>query len=166
LKRIGLLSDTHSCIDKKYEKYLSSCDEIWHAGDIGSLEVTDYLETIAPLRAVYGNIDNQLIRSEFPLDHKFTLEGVSVWMTHIGGKPNSYSPHVKQTIYQNPPQLFICGHSHICKVQMDKRIKTLYMNPGAAGISGHHKVRTLLRFTLDNGNIKDLEVVEMGMMKS
>ncbi|MFT7156700.1 MAG: putative phosphoesterase [Parvicella sp.] len=162
MKKIGLISDTHSCIDDKFKKYFSCCDEIWHAGDIGSLDVTDYLATIAPLRAVYGNIDDHLIRSEFPLHQRFTLEGVDVWMTHIGGTPSRYSHYVIDEIYKNPPKLFICGHSHICKVQMDGKIKSLYMNPGAAGNKGFHKIRTLLRFDLEKGEIKNLEVIELG----
>lgn len=162
MKRIGLLSDTHGCYDEKFKKYFSECDEIWHAGDIGDISVTDELKKIAPLRAVYGNIDGHIIRREFPEHTRFSCEGVDVWMTHIGGKPYVYDWRIREKINKNPPQLFICGHSHICKVQMDKRLKTLYMNPGAAGKKGFHKVRTLLRFTLELGKIKDLEVIELG----
>jgi len=162
MKRIGLLSDTHGCYDERFEKYFAECDEIWHAGDIGDISVTDQLKKIAPLRAVFGNIDGHIIRREFPEHTRFACEGVDVWMTHIGGKPYVYDWKIRDKINKNPPQLFICGHSHICKVQMDKRLKTLYMNPGAAGTKGFHKVRTLLRFTLERGNIKDLEVVELG----
>ena len=164
MKRIGLISDTHSHIDEKYRKYFESCDEIWHAGDIGDLAVTDYLAEIAPLRVVYGNIDNHIIRAEFPLNRRFILEGVKVLMTHIGGRPYAYTPNIKDEINKNPPQLFICGHSHICKVQMDKKLNSLYVNPGAAGVHGIHHVRTIMRFTLDNGNIKDMEVIELGKM--
>ncbi len=162
MKRIGLLSDTHGHYDPKFEKYFAECDEIWHAGDIGDLSVTDELKKIAPVRAVYGNIDGHLVRREWPEHTRFACEGVDVWMTHIGGKPYVYDFRIREKIKRNPPQLFICGHSHICKVQMDKRIKTLYMNPGAAGLKGFHVIRTLLRFTLDKGNIKDLEVIELG----
>ena len=162
MKRIGLISDTHSFIEEKCLKYFSSCNEIWHAGDIGDLSVTDHLSEIAPLRAVYGNIDNHHIRAEFPLHQRFKCEEVDVWMTHIGGKPGNYSRYVAPEIFENPPQLFICGHSHICKVQMDKKNNVLYMNPGAAGIKGFHKVRTLMRFTIDGKDIKDLEVIELG----
>jgi len=162
VKRIGLLSDTHGFFDPKMIKYLEVCDEIWHAGDIGSLSVTDQLAEIAPVRAVYGNVDGNTIRQEFKLHERFLCEGVDVWLTHIGGKPYVYNHRIREAINSNPPKLFICGHSHICKVQMDKRLKMLYMNPGAAGIHGFHKVKTLLRFTLNNGNIEHLEVVELG----
>jgi len=162
VKRIGLLSDTHGFFDPKMIKYLEVCDEIWHAGDIGSLSVTDQLAEIAPVRAVYGNVDGNTIRQEFKLHERFLCEGVDVWLTHIGGKPYVYNHRIREAINSNPPKLFICGHSHICKVQMDKRLKMLYMNPGAAGIHGFHKVKTLLRFTLNNGNIEHLEVIELG----
>lgn len=162
MKRIGLLSDTHGYFEPKMIKYLEVCDEIWHAGDIGSLTVTDKLAEIAPVKAVYGNVDGNTIRQEFKLHERFLCEGVDVWLTHIGGKPYVYNHRIREAINSNPPKLFICGHSHICKVQMDKRLKMLYMNPGAAGIHGFHKVKTLLRFTLDNGNIQHLEVVELG----
>jgi hypothetical protein len=164
LKRIGLISDTHSHIDEKYKKYFESCDEIWHAGDIGNLAVTDYLASIAPLRVVYGNIDNHIIRAEFPLNRRFIIEGIKVLMTHIGGRPYAYSANIKEEITKNPPQLFICGHSHICKVQMDKKLNSLYVNPGAAGVHGIHHVRTIMRFTVDSGMIKDMEVIELGKM--
>ncbi len=162
MKRIGLLSDTHGHFDERYVKYLSSCDEIWHAGDIGNITVIDRLRDIAPVKVVYGNIDNHIARAEFPEHQKFTMEGVTVWMTHIGGRPYAYDYRIREKLTRNPPQLFVCGHTHICKVQMDKRLNMLYMNPGAAGVYGIHKVRTLLRFTLDKGTIKDLEVVELG----
>lgn len=162
MKRIGLISDTHSYIDDRIVEYFLECDEIWHAGDIGTIEVVDKLKKIAPLRAVYGNIDNNIIRSEYPKHNRFILEGVDVWITHIGGKPYSYNYGIRQDLIKNTPKLFICGHSHICRVQMDKSLNMLYMNPGAAGIHGFHKIRTIIRFTLDKGNIKDLEVVELG----
>ena len=162
MKRIGLLSDTHGHFDERYVKYLSSCDEIWHAGDIGNITVIDRLRDIAPVKVVYGNIDNHIARAEFPEHQKFTMEGVTVWMTHIGGRPYAYDYRIREKLTRNPPQLFVCGHTHICKVQMDKRLNMLYMNPGAAGVYGIHKVRTLLRFTLHKGTIKDLEVVELG----
>ena len=162
MKRIGLISDTHGHIDEKYRKYFQNCDEIWHAGDIGDVSVTDYLATIAPLRVVYGNIDGHVLRSEFPLNQRFVLEGVDVLMTHIGGKPYAYSSNIADELKKRPPKMFICGHSHICKVQMDKRLNTLYVNPGAAGIKGFHVVRTMMRFTLEGGVIKDMEVIELG----
>ena len=161
MKRIGLLSDTHSMWDDKFEKYLSDCDEIWHAGDIGSIELADKLASLKPFRAVYGNIDDNNVRISYPETLRFELEGVDVLMTHIGGYPGRYNPKIRELLYANPPKLFICGHSHILKVMYDKKIGTLHMNPGAAGNHGFHQVRTLLKFTLDNGDIKDLEVREM-----
>ena len=161
MKKILLLSDTHSYIDNKILNYCSEADEVWHVGDIGSTEVTDRIKKHAKLRAVYGNIDNKDIRAEFPLDHKFIMEEVPVWMTHIGGYPNKYDQRIRQNIRQNPPKLFISGHSHILKVQFDKKLDLLHLNPGAAGKYGFHKVRTMLRFEIDQKIIKNLEVIEM-----
>ena len=162
MKKIGLLSDTHGHWDDKFIKYLSDSDEIWHAGDIGDLKIMDQLKKITKTRGVYGNIDNHQIRSEFPLHQRFIIEKVSIWMTHIGGLPYSYVKSIRDEINEAPPNLFICGHSHICKVQMDKKLNMLYMNPGAAGLRGIHKIRTILRFKIDEQNIKDLEVIELG----
>jgi putative phosphoesterase len=162
MKRIGLLSDTHSYSDPKLTKYLAPCDEIWHAGDIGDLSVTDRLSELAPVRAVYGNIDNDKVRVVHPENQIFVLEGVKVLMTHIGGYPGRYNTRVKELIIQEKPKLYICGHSHILKVMFDKKYNCLHMNPGAAGIHGFHKIKTMLRFSLDAGEIKDLEVVELG----
>lgn len=162
MKKILLLSDTHSYIDDRIIHYAEQADEIWHAGDIGSIEISDKLKaTGKPLIAVYGNIDNTEIRKEFPLNQRWMCEGVDVWITHIGGYPKKYSPAVKDEIRQNPPKLFICGHSHILKVMMDKDLGLLHMNPGAAGKHGWHKQRTMLRFVIDGENIKDLEVIEL-----
>lgn len=163
MKKILLLSDTHSYLDDQILKHAKWADEIWHAGDIGTVGVTDKLKAIKPVRAVYGNIDNSEIRAEFPLDNKFELEGVSVWITHIGGYPNRYYPRVKEELKTNPPKLFITGHSHILKVMSDKKLGLLHMNPGAAGKHGFHQVRTMLRFVLEKGDIKNLEVVELGL---
>lgn len=160
-QKILLMSDTHGYLDDKILGYCKNMDEVWHAGDIGNLEITQEIQKITPLRAVYGNIDNQAIRSEFPLDNKFNLEGVSVWITHIGGYPNRYNPRIKESISLRPPKLFISGHSHILKVQFDKKLNLLHMNPGAAGNHGFHKVKTMLRFEVDKGNISNLEVIEM-----
>lgn len=162
MKRIGLLSDTHGYIDPSLKKYLDSCDEIWHAGDIGTLEVTDTLASWKPLRAVYGNIDGDKLRLSFPENQLFVLEGVKVLITHIGGYPGRYTARVKELISTQRPKLYICGHSHILKVMHDKHLHCLHMNPGAAGIHGFHQVKTLLRFTIDAGDIKDLEVIELG----
>ncbi len=160
--RVGLLSDTHSHLDEVIRTHLASCDEIWHAGDIGSASVTDTLAQWKPLRAVYGNIDDAKMRLIFPEDNIFTVEGVKVLITHIGGYPGHYVPRVRQLLHAERPKLYICGHSHILKVMPDKQLGLLHMNPGAAGVHGFHHVRTLLRFTIAQGTIKDLEVVELG----
>lgn len=162
MRKILLLSDTHSYIDEKILKYAAQADEIWHAGDIGNLNVTDELKKIKPLRAVYGNIDDDKARMEFPMNNRFMCEGVDVWITHIGGYPGKYNQEIRTEIQLNPPKLFICGHSHILKVMFDKKLDLLHMNPGAAGISGFHKVRTMLRFVIDGDKVKDLEIIEIG----
>jgi len=162
MKRIGVISDTHGYFDPKITKYFESCDEIWHAGDIGSLDVMDELKNIAMVRGVYGNIDNAKIRSEYPKNIRFNCENFDVWITHIGGKPYVYNKETRPVMLTNPPDIFVCGHSHILLVQHDKRAKCLCINPGAAGIKGFHKVKTLVRFTLNNGKISEMEVVELG----
>lgn len=161
MKKIGLLSDTHNHWDERYKLHFADCDEIWHAGDIGSMGLALKFEAFKPFRAVYGNIDGSDVRVAYPEFLRFTLEGVDVLMTHIGGYPGKYNPKVLNILKINSPKLFICGHSHILKVIYDKKYNCLDMNPGAAGIYGFHTVRTLLRFVLDNGNIKDLEVIEL-----
>ncbi len=148
-------------MDTQILKFVKQADEVWHAGDIGDLQVTDTIKTLKPLRAVYGNIDDADARLEFPLDNKFTVENVTVWMTHIGGYPGKYNLRVREELQQNSPQLFICGHSHILKVQFDKKLNLLHLNPGAAGNHGFHKVRTMIRFTIDKKEIKDMEVIEL-----
>ncbi|MFC7358355.1 metallophosphoesterase family protein [Jejudonia soesokkakensis] len=160
MKKILLLSDTHSYIDDAILKHVNNADEVWHAGDIGDLKVTDAIKKLKPLRAVYGNIDDAKARAEFPLNHRFTCEGVDVLMTHIGGYPGRYSSAIREIIYENPPALFICGHSHILKVMNDKKLGVIHMNPGAVGKHGFHKVRTMLRFIVTNGKIANLEVIE------
>jgi uncharacterized protein len=162
MTKILLLSDTHSYIDDTILKYVNQADEVWHAGDIGDLSVTDKIKKIKPLRCVYGNIDNHQARMEFPLNNRFNCEAVSVLITHIGGYPGRYNPAIKQELEQNPPKLFICGHSHILKVMFDKKHDLLHMNPGAAGISGFHQIRTMMRFVIDKDKIKDLEIIELG----
>jgi len=162
MKKIGLLSDTHGYWDEKFETYLSSCDEIWHAGDIGSLELAGRFAALGSFRAVYGNIDDYKTRSAYPQTQRFTLENVEVLMTHIGGYPGRYDPSIRAQLLARPPKLFISGHSHILKVMYDKKLGCLHMNPGAAGKYGFHRVRTLLRFVLDEGDIRDLEVIEIG----
>lgn len=160
--KILLLSDTHGHLDDIILKYASMADEIWHAGDIGDLRVTDELQKLKPLRAVWGNIDDAKARLEFPLHNRFVCEGVDVWITHIGGYPGKYYQGIRKEINENPPKLFICGHSHILKVMPDKKLGLIHMNPGAAGISGFHAVRTMLRFEINAGKIENLEVIEMG----
>ena len=160
--KIGLISDTHSYWDEKYITHFIECDEIWHAGDIGSMEVAQKFEEFKPFRAVFGNIDGQDLRQEYPEVNRFTIEEVDVLITHIGGYPGRYDPRIRSTLFAKPPKLFISGHSHILKVMFDKKIQCLHMNPGAAGIYGFHQVRTQLRFVLDKGDIRDLEVIELG----
>ena len=160
MKKILLLSDTHSYIDDTILKHVKNADEVWHAGDIGDLNVTDQIQKLKPLRAVWGNIDGDKARVEFPEHNRFTIEGVDVWITHIGGYPGRYNIRVREVIKANPPKLFICGHSHILKVMPDKKLGLLHINPGAIGIHGFHKVRTMLRFTVDNGKIDNLEVIQ------
>jgi putative phosphoesterase len=162
MKKILLLSDTHSHIDETILKYVNQADEVWHAGDIGNLEVTDTIMRLKPLRAVYGNIDDDKARMEYPLHNRFICEDVDVWITHIGGYPGKYNQAIREEIQTNSPKLFICGHSHILKVMFDKKLNLLHMNPGAAGISGFHQVRTMLRFVIDGDKIKDLEIIEIG----
>ncbi len=160
MKKIGLLSDTHGYWDEKFVEYFSSCDEIWHAGDIGSSEVLYKLEAIKPVRAVHGNIDGYPVRTLCPKHLRFKIEEMNVWLTHIGGYPGNYAIEVRQEMYSNPPELFICGHSHILKVQYDQNLKLLHINPGAAGKQGFHQIRTIIRFCIDKKEIKDLEVIE------
>ena len=161
MKKILLLSDTHSYIDNQILKFVKQSDEVWHAGDIGSLDVIDTIQKLKPVRAVYGNIDDAQIRNEFPLNNKFTIENVSVWITHIGGYPNRYDVKIREEISKNPPKLFISGHSHILKVMFDKKLNLLHMNPGAAGKHGFHQVRTMLRFEINDDKISNLEIIEL-----
>lgn len=158
--KILLLSDTHSYIDDDVLKYVKQADEVWHAGDIGDLKVTDAIKALKPLKAVYGNIDDEKARMEFPLDNRFMCEEVDVWITHIGGYPNKYNVRIREMIKENPPRIFISGHSHILKVMPDKKLNLIHMNPGAIGKHGFHQVRTMLRFTIDGKKIENLEVIE------
>ncbi len=163
MKRIGLLSDTHSYLDPKIKSYFAEVDEIWHAGDIGSMEVLDELSAFKPTRAVWGNIDNHEIRRETKEFLRFKVEEVDILITHIGGRPQKYSkPAYEELLKNGAPKLFICGHSHITLVQMDKRFNMLWMNPGACGYKGFHSVKTILRFSISSGRIHDLEVIELG----
>ena len=163
--RIGLISDTHGHLDPKVEKYFKECDEIWHIGDVGTIDIIKKLTKIKPVRGVYGNIDGQDIRKVFPKELKFTCEEVKVWLIHIGGYPNRYSKDVKDRINFNAPDLFISGHSHILKITRDPIIKNLiHMNPGAAGKEGFHKVRTIVLLEVHGKEIKNIQIVELGFL--
>jgi hypothetical protein len=161
--KIGLLSDTHGYLDERVFTLFNECDQIWHAGDIGTLEITDRLEAFKPVQAVYGNIDGSEIRWKWPKDARFECEGLHVWMTHIGGYPPRYNPQVVKEIRANPPDIFVCGHSHILRIMADPtNKKILHLNPGAAGIHGFHKMRTMLRFEIVNKKVGNMEVIELG----
>jgi putative phosphoesterase len=160
--RIGLLSDTHGFLDPKVLKYFEEVDEIWHAGDIGPISLTDKLSKFKPLRAVYGNIDDAVVRRQFPEDSFFEVAGLQVYMTHIGGYPGRYPVRIKGQLQRYRPGLFICGHSHILKVMPDPQYRLLHINPGAAGNHGFHQVKTIVRFSITNAKIHDLQVVELG----
>lgn len=161
MTKIGLLSDTHGFLDDAVFKYFDTCDEIWHAGDFGSAAIMDTLAAFKPFKGVWGNIDGKDIRAVCPEHQRFYCEHVDVWMTHIGGYPGRYAAQVKPEIFAHPPKLFICGHSHILKVQFDPKLGLLHLNPGAAGKQGWHKVRTLMRFDIQDDKIENLEVIEL-----
>jgi putative phosphoesterase len=161
MKKIGLLSDTHAYWDNKFVQYFSGCDEIWHAGDIGSEIILNQLESIQPVRAVYGNIDSYHLRAICPKILRFRIEEVDVLLTHIGGYPGKYEPTIRSELYSNPPKLLVCGHSHILKVIYDKNLQMLCLNPGAAGKYGFHQVRTIMRFSIEGMNISDMEIIEL-----
>ncbi|PCH75867.1 MAG: YfcE family phosphodiesterase [Flavobacteriaceae bacterium] len=161
MKKILLLSDTHGYIDEQILKHVKQADETWHAGDIGNIMVTDTLKKHGTLRAVFGNIDDHILRKEFLLDEKFTIEKTRIWMTHIGGYPNRYDKRIKQDLALAKPHIFISGHSHILKVMFDKKLNILHLNPGAVGKHGFHKVRTMIRFKIDHERIYDLEIIEL-----
>jgi uncharacterized protein len=162
MRRIGLLSDTHHFLDENIFRHFDQCDEIWHAGDFGTIDIANRLKAFKPLQGVYGNIDGQDIRGVYGEQLRWQCEEVNVFMTHIGGYPPKYNPAVRKELTANPPQLFICGHSHILKIMYDQQLQCLHMNPGAAGNQGWHKVRTMIRFTIDGKDMKDCEVIELG----
>jgi len=162
MKRIGLLSDTHGYLDDRILTFLGECDEIWHAGDIGNSHTALQLSEKRPLTAVSGNIDGNDLRLEYPVRQRFCCEAVDVLIVHIGGYPGHYSPEILKEMKTDPPKLFIAGHSHILKVIFDQKYNVLHINPGAAGIQGFHQMRTLIRFTIDQTIIRDLEVIELG----
>jgi uncharacterized protein len=161
--KIGLLSDTHGYLDPKIFSHFKDCDELWHAGDIGDSATADQLEDFKPVRAVFGNIDDKLLQARFPEDLKFNCEGLEIWMTHIGGAPPGYNPRVKKILTGYTPNIFICGHSHILRVKKDPAYNDmLYINPGAAGNQGFHPIKTIMRFTITDGAIGNMEVIELG----
>jgi putative phosphoesterase len=160
--KIGLLSDTHGWIHPRLFDHFAECDEIWHAGDIGGIAIADKLAAFRPLKAVYGNIDDAIVRRTYNENLNFIAGELRIWLTHIGGTPGHYDRRVMPAIYENPPDIFICGHSHIAKVMHDKKAGLLYINPGAAGYSGFHKFMTVIRFQIDGKNIHDLELIELG----
>ena len=162
MMKIGLISDTHGYLDEAVFKHFDVCDEVWHAGDFGNIEIVEKLQSFKPLKAVYGNIDSAEIRIQFPEVLKFRCEDVNVLMKHIGGYPGRYAADIKKEMLINPPQLFVSGHSHILKIIFDEKFKCLHMNPGAAGKQGWHKVRTLIRFDVDGKQMKNCEVIELG----
>ena len=161
MTKIGILSDTHGYWDDRYLKHFEMCDEIWHAGDIGSLDLIQKLEAFRPVRAVYGNIDGGDLRRSYQEVNRFTIEGTDVLLKHIGGYPGKYDASIRQHLFVRPPRLFVCGHSHILKVQYDKILNMLYINPGAAGMYGFHKVRTAIRLTIDGEDMRDMEILEL-----
>jgi len=166
MMQIILLSDTHHTLDERFFPHFELADEIWHAGDIGDLKVIDRLKEFATVRAVWGNIDNRIVRSEFKANLYFKCEDVNVMITHIGGYPRRYDKKILPIIEQEKPDLFICGHSHILKIMYDKKHKLLHMNPGAIGNYGIHKVKTILSFKIEEKDIKDLKVIEFPRSKS
>ncbi len=162
MTRIGLLSDTHNYLDEAIIKHFQNCDEIWHAGDFGTIEIANRLRACKPVKGVYGNIDGYDVRSEFPEQVCFYCENVKVFIKHIGGYPKKYAPGVKDAIIKQQPKLFIAGHSHIVKVMYDEALHCLHINPGAAGMQGWQQVRTVMRFVIDDSEIKNCEVIELG----
>ena len=161
--KIGLLSDTHGWIHPRLFDHFAECDEIWHAGDIGNVETADKLSAFKPLKAVYGNIDDAQIRMIYKENLVFIAGEIKVWITHIGGIPGHYDRRVLPDVYENPPDIFICGHSHIAKVMYDNKAGFLYINPGAAGYNGFHRYMTAIRFQIDGKDIHDLDLIELGL---
>ena len=161
--KIGLLSDTHSYLDPKVFEYFKDCDEVWHAGDIGEMSVTTELQKFKPFRAVFGNIDSKEVQHIFPEDLWFTCEGITIWITHIGGVPPNYNPRIKKMLKEKTPNVFICGHSHILRIKRDPNFNNmLYINPGACGNHGFHAIKTIVRFEIVKGKIENMEVIELG----
>lgn len=161
MTKIGLISDTHGHLDDKIKDFFSDCDEIWHAGDIGQISVIDELCKIAKVKAVFGNIDGSDFRLSFKEHERFKCENMNVWITHIGGYPGHYDFRVKPEIFDNTPDIFVTGHSHILKIIYDKKLNCLHLNPGAYGKSGFHKVRTAIKFTINSNSIENMQILEI-----
>jgi putative phosphoesterase len=166
LRKILLISDTHSYLDPKLIKYIQNADEVWHAGDIGTLSLCDQIKALKPFKAVFGNIDGAEIRSGYPENLIFECEAVKILITHIGGYPGKYPTRIKQLLLEHRPKLFICGHSHILKVMFDKTLNLLHINPGACGVHGFHTVKTAVQFEIDGAEIKNLAIIETGKRTS
>jgi uncharacterized protein len=164
--KILLMSDTHGFLDDSIISFIKDCDQVWHCGDFGSIQLVEEIKKLKPLYGVFGNVDGQKIRGEFPETHTFLCEGLKICMRHIGGYPPRYEPGVRDMLKKEKPGVFISGHSHILKVIRDKDLGLIHMNPGAAGLEGFHKIRTLLRFNLRKGEIKDLQAIELGKKNS
>lgn len=161
--KVGLLSDTHGFLDQAVFEHFKNCDEVWHAGDIGDEALLKQLELFKPVRAVFGNIDNRTLQHKLPEDLWLTVEGLTIWMTHIGGAPPNYNPRIKKILSERIPDIFICGHSHILRIKRDPKFHNmLYLNPGAAGNHGFHHIKTLVRFELKEKEIRNMEVIELG----
>lgn len=166
MKQIGIISDTHDYLDDKIFKHFENCDEIWHAGDVGNISILKKMADFKPLKAVYGNIDGTEIRNEYPEELFFDCEGLKVLLIHIGGSPSKYPARALQSIKEKKPDLYVCGHSHILRIETDKTYKMLYMNPGAAGKHGFHTVRTIVRLKIEDGKMFDIQVIELGKRAS
>lgn len=166
MRKILLISDTHGYLDKGLLKHIQNADEVWHAGDIGTIDLCLEIEKIKPVKAVFGNIDGQDVRTTYPENLIFNCEGVKIFMTHIGGYPGRYPTKLKQRLLEHQPKIFICGHSHILKVMYDKELDLLHMNPGAAGVHGFHAVKTAIRFEIEGNEIKNLAIIELGSRTS
>lgn len=163
--KVGLISDTHNYLDPQVHEYFEGCDEIWHAGDFGNMEIAEELREIAPLLGVYGNIDGQDIRKEFPLHQRFSRDGINIWITHIGGTLGRYCIPIREEMDKNPPDVFICGHSHILKIGRDQeKNRMLFINPGAAGKQGFQVYRTCVRFDIEDGKFSNMEVINLGKL--
>ena len=163
MKKIGIISDTHNYLDEQVFEYFKNVDEIWHAGDIGTSMITDKLKNFKPLRVVFGNIDGHELRAQFPEDLIFKIDDCKIFITHIAGAVGVYNQRVREIIKQEKPNILVCGHSHILKIMRDEKFNLLHINPGAAGVHGFHKMKTILRFEIENGKPQKMELIELGL---